>query len=307
MPVSRALSHRAAALAATLSIVAALAGCTTPAATVQPSRVAVDGLPNGIALRPGDNAVFITDDRTSSVLLSTGGAFTSYAAIPVAPGQGKSLSQLTFTDSGALFVERFGFGSASAIFEITGASTPAALTGPDPARRRLGLLAMGPGQLLSTWFIKNGDSPPQGGLSLVSYDEASHTATERDLMTGLGKPVGVVVWNGNVFVADQANNNIVRASLSALLGSSEAVTPTVAIARIDSPDLLAVDTQGKLYTKCNKSGLCEIAPDGTVRVLSNDFQTARGVAVDARHHLLYAIDRGPSAGGTSYMRTFPLK
>jgi hypothetical protein len=84
------------------------------------------------------------------------------------------------------------------------------------------------------------------------------------------------------------------------------VTPTV-VARIDNPDLMAVDAQGRLYTKCNKTGLCEIAPDGTVSVLANDFQDARGVAIDAAHHVLYAVDRGPSSGGTSYVRSFPIK
>jgi hypothetical protein len=54
------------------------------------------------------------------------------------------------------------------------------------------------------------------------------------------------------------------------------------------------------------AGLCRIAPDGTISLLANDFQDARGVAVDAPRHLLYAIDRAGSTGGTSYVRIFPL-
>jgi hypothetical protein len=56
----------------------------------------------------------------------------------------------------------------------------------------------------------------------------------------------------------------------------------------------------------NTTGLCRIAPDGTISLLANDFQDARGVAVDAPRHLLYAIDRAGSTGGTSYVRIFPL-
>ncbi|MGF6726244.1 sugar lactone lactonase YvrE [Paraburkholderia sp. GAS41] len=306
MLVSHVVLRRAAAAFATLSVVAVLVGCSTPAATLQPQKAAVDALPNGIAVRPSDNLVFITDDRTSSVLASTGSAFTPYASIPVEAGQGKSLSQLTFARSGALLVERFGFGTASAIFEITSNGTAVALTGPNPARRRLGLVELAPGQLLSTWFIKTGSNPPQGGLSLVTYDAATHTATERDLLTGLGKPVGVAVSGGSVFVSDQANNNVVKASLNELLNSAGAVTPTVFV-QIESPDLMAVDAQGRLYTKCNKTGLCEIAPDGTITVLANDFQDARGVAIDAIHHVLYAVDRASPASGTSYVRTFAIK
>ncbi len=298
---------KAAALAATFGLVAALAGCgTTPQNAVQPQKTAVDGLPNGIAVRPDDGALFITDDRTSNVLSSHGGAFTPYAAIPVEAGQGKSLSQITFARSGALLAERFGFGTASAIFEVSGNGTAIALSGPNPVRRRLGLIELAPGQLLSTWFIKTGNNPPQGALSLVTYDEATHTATERDLLTGLGKPVGIAISGGNVFVSDQANGNIVKANLSALLSSPQPLTPTV-FARVDSPDLMTVDSEGRLYTKCNKNGLCEIAPDGTVSVIANDFQDARGVAIDAAHHVLYAVDRGPSSGGTSYVRSFPIK
>jgi hypothetical protein len=299
MLVPHVVLRKAATAFATWSLAAALVGCSTPEVTVQPQRAAVNALPNGIAVQPGDGAVFITDDRTSSVLSSTGGAFTPYATIPVETGQGKSLSQLSFARSGTLFVERFGFGTASAIFEITGSGTASPLAGPNPARRRLGLVELAPGQLLSTWFIKNGSSPPQGALSLVTYDAATHTATERDLLTGLGKPVGVAVSGSNVFVSDQANNTIVKASLSDLLGSAQPVTPTV-VARIDSPDLMAADAEGRLYTKCNKNGLCEIAPDGTVSVLANDFQDARGVAIDAKHHVLYAVDRAPPAGSPRF-------
>lgn len=306
MLVSHVALRKVAAAFATLSVVAALSGCSTPVATVQPQKTAVDALPNGIAVRPADGTVFITDDRTSSVLASTGGSFAPYASVPVEAGQGKSLSQMTFARSGELLVERFGFGTASAIFEITSSGTAAALVGPNPARRRLGLAELAPGQLLSTWFIKTGSNPPQGGLSLVTYDGATHTATERDLLTGLGKPVGVAVSGGSVFVSDQANNNVVKASLSDLLGSNATVTPTV-VARIDSPDLMAVDAEGRLYTKCNKNGLCEIAPDGTINMLANDFQDARGVAIDAIHHVLYAVDRAAPASGTSYVRSFTIK
>jgi hypothetical protein len=83
MLVSHVVLHRIAAAFATWSLAAALIGCSTPEATVHPPKTAVDTLPNGIAVRPGDGAVFITDDRTNSVLASTGGAFTPYASIPL--------------------------------------------------------------------------------------------------------------------------------------------------------------------------------------------------------------------------------
>ena len=291
----------------TLGLVAALAGCGGDELTVAPQRIAVDASPNGIAVRASDGAVFITDDQTSSVLSSPDAhAFAHYASVPTVAGQSNSLSQLSFTDNGTLMIERFGFGTASAVFSITGMDTIAALTGPDPARRRLGLISIGSNRLLSTWFIKSGSNPAQGGLSLITYDLNAHTAVERDLLTGLGKPVGVAVSGDTVYVSDQANNDIVKASLSALLGASQAVTPSMTFVRINSPDLMAVDPRGTLYTKCNATGLCRIAQDGTISVVANDFQDARGVAVDTPRGRLYAIDRPVSSGGTSYVRIFPL-
>ncbi|MFM0124340.1 MULTISPECIES: NHL repeat-containing protein [unclassified Paraburkholderia] len=290
-----------------LGLIAALAGCGGDEITATPQKVAVSASPNGIAVRAADGAVFITDDQTNSVLSSPDGrTFAHYASVPAVAGQSNSLSQLSFADASTLMIERFGFGTASAVFSITGVDAIAALSGPDPARRRLGLISIGSNRLLSTWFVKIGSNPLQGGLSLITYDPAAHTAVERDLLSGLGKPVGIAVSGDAVYVSDQANNDIVKASLSALLGGSQAVTPSGTFVRITSPDLMAVDAGGKLYTKCNTTGLCRIAPDGTISVLANDFQDARGVAVDAPRGRLYAIDRAASASGTSYVRSFPL-
>ncbi len=305
--LSPALRRTAGASLVTCALVAALTGCGGDTVTAVPQRVAVSAAPNGIAVRAADGAVFITDDQTNSVLSSPDGhIFAHYATVPVVAGQANSLSQLSFADAGALMIERFGFGTASAVFSITGADAIAALSGPDPTRRRLGLISIGSNRVLSTWFVKNGSAPPQGGLSLITYDPNAHTAVERDLLSGLGKPVGVAVSGDTVYVSDQSNNNIVKASLSTLLGGTQAVAPSATLVQIASPDLMAVDPSGTLYTKCNATGLCRIAPDGTISVLANDFQDARGVAIDASRHQLYAIDRASSAGGTGYVRIFPL-
>ena len=303
-PVSRRFTRLA---LVTFSLIAALTGCGGDEVTVTPQKIAVGASPNGIAVRAADGAVFITDDQTSSVLTSPDGrTFSHYASVPAVSGQAISLSQLSFADAATLMIERFGFGTASAVFSITGADTTAALSGPNPARRRLGLISIGSNRLLSTWFIKSGSNPPQGGLSLITYDPPTGTAVERDLLSGLGKPVGVAVSGDSVYVSDQANNGIVKASLSALLGGSQAATPSGQFVQINSPDLMAVDAGGSLYTKCNATGLCRIAPNGTISVLANDFQDARGVAVDTSRGRLYAIDRAGSTGGTSYVRIFPL-
>ncbi|HZZ14196.1 MAG TPA: hypothetical protein VFE79_26190 [Paraburkholderia sp.] len=305
--LSSALLRKTCFVVTSWSLIAALSGCGGDNLTAVPQRIAVNASPNGIAIRATDGAVFITDDQTNSVLSSSDGrTFAHYASVPAVAGQSNSLSQLSFADPNTLMIERFGFGTASAVFSISGSDAIAAFSGPDPARRRLGLISIGSNQLLSSWFIKAGSSPSQGGVSLITYDLNAHTAVERDLLTGLGKPVGMAVSHDTVYVSDQANNVIVKSGLSTLLAGSQPVAPDATLARITGPDLMTVDANGTLYTKCNTTGLCRIAPDGTISVLANDFQDARGVAIDATRHQLYAIDRASGTGGTSYVRTFPL-
>jgi len=134
-------------LAASWLLLATLASCVstptvlTPSAVIELPRIAVDARPNGIAIRPADGAVFIADDASNTVLSSSDGKrFVRYAAVPVVAGQPNSLSQLTFANSGALWVARFGFGTTGTVFAIPTLDTARAITGLDPTRRRLGLV-----------------------------------------------------------------------------------------------------------------------------------------------------------------------
>jgi hypothetical protein len=288
---------------------AALAPWSSAFTAPAPEQIVTDAKSNGIAVRPADGALFITDDRSNSILMREGsGSFTPYATLPSVEGQPNSLSQLAFADSGELLIQRFGFGSSGAIFDIARSGASVQLTGTDPVRRRLGLAVLGQGRLLSTWFIKDKDRPISGGLSLVTYDATNHSATERDLLTGLNKPVGVAVVGDNVFVADQVGNAIFRASLAELLGLGAPRTASAKAAEVKDPDMMAADIDGTLYTKCNSTELCAIAPDGRVSVMARDFHDTRGVAIDTQRRLLYVVDRtAATAGATTTIRVIPIK
>ncbi|WP_240655814.1 hypothetical protein [Paraburkholderia phosphatilytica] len=285
-----------------------------PLPPVTPQRIAIAAKPNGLAVRATDGALFVTDENTNSVLQSADGTrFTSYATLPPVPGQPTSLSQIAFDDAGTLLIERFGFGTASAVFvaapptATTGGDALIQLTGIDPTRRRLGLASLGRGKLLSTWFVKNGNEPEHGGLSLITYDPVTGTANERDLVVDLVKPVGVAVAGDNVYVSDQAQNTIQRASLATLLSMAQPAVSGAAFAHVDAPDLLAAAPDGRLFTKCGATGVCAIAADGTTSVLANDFQQARGIAVDAPRNRLVVVDRASGTSGVSALRILPLR
>jgi hypothetical protein len=219
------LTRYALTLASTLTAAAviALSGCSSAQIVSAPQRVTLDARANGIAIRPADGTIFITDDKTNSVLSSADGkTFTPFAAIPAVTDQGNALSQVSVADTGSLLVGRFGFGTAGAVFDIAANGSISPLSGTDPMRRRLGLAAIGTGKILSTWFVKNGNSPATGGLSLITYDVSTHAASEHNLLTGLAKPVGIAVQGDTVFISDQADNMILKTSLSGLVNHAQA-------------------------------------------------------------------------------------
>jgi sugar lactone lactonase YvrE len=273
-------------------------------------RIALSAQPNGIAVRPGDGALFITDDRSNAILWSQDRTtYAPYAHVPVVAGQPNGLSQLVFARPDILLVARFGFGENGAVFVVSSHGDAQRLTGLATDRRRLGLASIGPGRVLSSWFIKQDGKPITGGVSLVSYDVATHTATERDLIAGLKKPVGLAVHGGALLVSDQNRNAILRYDLRVLL-AAQAPVPAQSgtlVAQVESPDLLGVDSAGTLYTKCHAHALCRVTPDGVVTSFADDFQDARGVAVDDARHTLYVVDRAKATSAkASAIRVFPL-
>lgn len=293
---------------ALVAIIVATAGCHS-APRSAPMRIELNAQPNAIAVRPDDGALFITDDRSNGILWSSNRSdFRVYASLPAIAGQPGSLSQFVFIRPDALLVQRFGFGETGALFAISAAGEVHALSGPAADRRRLGLVSIGTGRALSSWFVKRGSEPPAGGVSLVSYDLTTYAATERDLVTGLAKPVGMAVHDGALFVADQSQGEILRYDLAELLAEPAPTQSGTVFAKIENPDLLAADHTGTLYTKCGAHGFCRIAQDRTVSSLADDFKDARGVAIDEAHHLVLVVDRAKAASAmTSAIRVFPLE
>ncbi|QGZ65331.1 NHL repeat-containing protein [Paraburkholderia acidisoli] len=310
---ARGLTLRAAAAAAAVALLAS--ACTTsrapdatPADTATRNVIAqpLAARANGIAVRPGDGARIVTDDRNNALLVAADQASPrTLASVPAVAGQANSLSQPVFAAPGVLLVSRFGFGTAGTVFVVDqGQAAP--LAGLAPQRRRLGLASLGAGRALSSWFVKDGAAPITGGVSLVTYDTATHAASERDLVVGLAKPVGVAVSGDTVFVSDQSRGAILRYSLNALLAASAPANGGPVFASVDGPDLLAADAHGALYTKCRAHGVCRIAPDGTLTQLAGDFEDARGVAIDETRHRLYVVDRARSSNAPSLIRTIDL-
>ena len=85
------LTRYALTLASTLTAAAVivLSSCSSAPIASTPKRVTLDARANGLAIRPDDGTIFITDDKTNSVLSSADGkTFKPLAAIPVVADQG---------------------------------------------------------------------------------------------------------------------------------------------------------------------------------------------------------------------------
>ncbi|KND61849.1 hypothetical protein BVER_05901 [Candidatus Burkholderia verschuerenii] len=276
-----------------------------------PIAVAVPGTPNGIAIRETDGAVFVTDDKSNGILLSldiadSQAAFAPFARIPAAGDRG-SLSQIVFGPNAHLLVARFGFGKSSAVFDVGTNGQVALASDTNPERRRLGLVVLDGGTFLSSWFAKEGDAPAAGGVSMIPRGEPPGSVKERDIVTGLGKPVGLAVLDDTLFISDQAANRIVKVDLLEARTASAPIEAGDVFANVDAPDLLAAAPDGTLYTKCGAHALCKFSKRGRATVIAGDFDQPRGVAVDAARKRLVAVDRASSRDQASRVRVWPIR
>jgi DNA-binding beta-propeller fold protein YncE len=293
-----------------LMVAALLAGaCASGGGSVSvttPGKVPLSGAPNGVAIRASDGAVFVTDDRNNSIAMTPDIAnaspdFSLYARIPAQEGERTSLSQIAFAPNGHLLVERFGFGTSSAVFDIGPSRQVSLASDTHPARRRLGLYVLDGGTYLSSWFEK------EGGVSVITRGATPGSVTERDIVTGLGKPVGIAIVGDTLFISDQTANRIVKVDWQAARVASEPVQASDTFATVDTPDLLAASPDGTLYTKCGAHGVCSFSKRGRPTVIANDLDQPRGVAVDVARKRLVAVDRASAKDGTSFLRVWPIR
>lgn len=288
-----------------LACVAALVlnGCGSVGPDAATQTITLPGSPNGVAVREPNGTVYVTDDTTNSILASSdGGRFAPYAKIPAVDGQRNGLSQIIARADGNLFVARFGFGTSGAIVRIDPAGRVALASNVNPDRRRLGLLALNPTRFLSSWFVKKGDDAAHGGVSLITIDASTNQSAERDLVVGLGKPVGLAISDDTLFITDQANNRIVKVKLSAALSATTPVASNDIFVNVSAPDLLAAAPGGTLYTKCGEHSLCRYSRTGETTVIATDFDEPRGIAVDSVRKRLFVVDRARGAGRPSHLR-----
>ena len=289
-----------------------LAGCARPsspatAATIATAKAAAPATfalpvePNGLWWDAPSATLYFASDDEHALYRWKAGSFTLAAALPAAPGR-SGLGQLVRTPDGRTFITRFGHGDGGGLL-VVGADGVARLAGDlDVTRRRIGLASDESGALYDGYFHYDGDKhEARGGVARLTIDGDGAHASEHELVSGLRKPVGVLVFGGALYVSDQEADTIVRAPLSAPADAHP-------FAQLGQPDLLCAGDASGFFASTKAGGVYRVAPDGKVTSLVAGLRPVRGIAYDAAGKRLFFVERrGKEADAPPTLHVLPLR
>ena len=247
--------------------------------------------PAGLWWDSATSSLYIANDGGSQIIRwrEDLNAFVVATTLPqIAPASG-GLGQLIKTADGSWLVTRFGFGNAGAILDVDKNNAVTSVAGLATNRRRIGLTQASDGTIFTGWYLSTNMVISMGTVSKVALDGSGET----DLVTGIGKPVGVLALGDQLYISDQANGVILKTPLA---------TPgtTTTFATVAGPDELAAGPSGTLYAVSNTGSVWSIdTTSGTPTSLHDGYKPLRGVAYDPDHKRLIVAepDKGNPDGG----------
>lgn len=283
-----------------------------------PTTIALAADPNGAYWDVAEGKLYVTDDNSNAVLTWDGEGtttFSSFVALPalVAPATPTqvSIGQLARTAAKAFYVTRFGFGNAGTVVEVSAAKFARNLTGLQANRRRIALTVAPGGELIESWFVtlpSPGPATTGGSISVLTVN-ADGSASEREIVTGLSKPVGTAVVGRTLFVSDQATGKLLSFALDTLLVTPATAAQGTTVATFttnlasgdpgaltaDNIDLMSAAADGTLFFGGRGGKLFKVnGATGAVTTLASLNTTAdpgrlqvRGVAYDAANRRLF--------------------
>lgn len=270
-----------------------------------PTTLPVAAKLNGLYWDKAESRLYLTDDAANNIRVWDGNqAFPAYAALPTAPASGATLGQLTRRSDGTFYTTRFGFGTDGAVVAVPKSGTAFNLEGTDPKRRRIGITTAPDGALLDGWFIKGG----AGAVSQLSMN--GQQASERELVTGLGKPVGLAVAGDTLYISDQNSGQLLSYSLSKVRAQPAGLADGKLVATfttLDGIDLMTAAPDGTLFFGGSGGKLFQVNPKGETSVLASGWPKIIGVAYDESNRRLFAAVAAPDASGTASVRIVPVK
>lgn len=274
-----------AALAVSVLVGACAASPAAPQRPLAPSPVtiAVEGDPNGIFWDALEHRLLVADDDGNRILSWTDAAGFSVLRELSGAEQKAGLGQLVRLPDGTIVVARFGRGADGDVIVVPPGAAPHDVPGLDPARRRIGLAVAPDGVVYGAWFIKQGNESRIGAVSELSLEGG-----EREVITGLEKPIGVLATAESLFVSDQRRGQI-------LIAPRTVPAHATVFASLPQPDLLAAGPEGSLFCGSATGGLYRVSAGGEVTRLGGSYRQVRGVAYDAEGRRLFVVDHDPDA------------
>lgn len=272
-----------------------------------PTTLSVAAKLNGLYWDKSEGKLYLTDDTANNIRVWDGAKdFPAYAALTPAPASGATLGQLTRTADGTFYVTRFGFGKDGTIVAVPKGGAAANLSGTDPVRRRMGITTTPDGKLLDSWF-NGGKGIGTGTVSLLTVTGSA--ASESDLITGMGKPVGLAVAGDTLYVNDQNAGKLLSYSWSGVLAKPATLDDGTLVAEFttsDGIDLMTAASDGTLFFGGSGGKLFQVSPQGKVSELASGWPKIIGVAYDEAHRRLFAAVGAADAGSTSSVRIVPI-
>jgi hypothetical protein len=262
--------------------------------------IPLTGGANSVLWDPGVATLYLTDNNSNTLLKYTDeNGVKTVGTFPPASA-GVSLGDLVKRDN-RILTANFGFGTQGTIFAITPTGEAVAMTGLDPARRRIGLAQDANGVVYTAYFVGGGMMMQTGGVSSVEITGDEAIETERaggSTSAGFKKLVGIVATPTAVYVSDQTQKRIFKIDVPSYM-----VTP---LAAVPSADLLAVMPNGDLLTG-GGAAINRITPSGAVTaILEGEFEQVRGMAYDPALRRLFVIDHSATPGTPDKLQIRPL-
>jgi hypothetical protein len=230
--------------------------------------------------------------------------FEVYARLPPIAAANGGLGQLVKLQDGTWLVTRFGFGTAGAVLHVLKDLSSETLPGLVLKRARIGLTVASDGTIFDGWYFQpamgSGSGPTNGTVSKLSL-----TAGETDVVTGIGKPVGLLAMGDQLYISDQQAGVIFKTPLA---------TPgtTTMFATVAGADELALGASGTFYAVTNTGAAYHVKADGTTELVKDGYRALRGVAYDDGNKRLFVSEpdaAAPPDGGpsTAVLHVLPIQ
>jgi hypothetical protein len=237
-----------------------------------------DADPNGLAWDGSRSTLYVADDDAARVLVIVNGVVLDGRPLR---GAGAGAGGLVQLGDGSIASARFGTEGDGGIVRLLSDEAVRPIGGLDPSRHRLGVASYG--ELYVAWFSGEHDAWT-GGVARVDVFSGGET----DVLTGLGKAVGVAVLGDLLVVSDQNHDSLVGCHLPDCADRA-------LLATLPTPDLMtASDTD--VFVSSRDGNVYAVTANGEVRTVASDLGgQPRGLAWDEEDRELFVAvhDPGP--------------